>query len=298
LTDRRRRALCGVLAILAVALGFPLLVAVRAAYFEMHSDFFAPRERVPAPPDLPLPGFRAAEFGSPSATLEGWYWPPTNGAVIVLLHGTGANRAQTLPEARAFADAGYGLLPFDWPGCGESTGRTTWGKGEREALVAALDFVQKMAGSSVRIGVYAFSMGTLTAIQVAAEDTRIGALVLAGAFGDPDLPLAYQFRRWGPLSAVPGIRIAHALGMDVDGRRPQDVIARIAPRPILIVAGTADEVIPPDNARALYAAARDPRSLRIVPGAGHGEYLAKGGQDYARALVRFFDDALVPRRAP
>jgi fermentation-respiration switch protein FrsA (DUF1100 family) len=39
--------------------------------------------------------------------------------------------------------------------------------------------------------------------------------------------------------------------------------------PLLIVHGEADAVVPPDHAIALYEAARPPKTLWLVPGAGH-----------------------------
>jgi putative redox protein len=46
-------------------------------------------------------------------------------------------------------------------------------------------------------------------------------------------------------------------------------VAKIPPRPLLIVHGHDDEVVPLDAARALAEAAGDSADLRVVPGAGH-----------------------------
>lgn len=282
--------------LIALALGAALLLAFggRAAYSELHSDFFAPRQPVPDLIVVDLPDARASEFRTPLADIRGWYAPTRNGAAIVLVHGTGGNRMGTLTEARVLAHAGYGVLLFDWPGCGESTGHTTWGAGDRAALGAALDFTEKqehvLPGG---IGVFAFSMGTLVATQVAATDERVRALFVTGAFGDPDRALSFQFSRLGPLTERPAVWAAHLAGMDLDGRRPQDIAHLISPRPIFVVAGSADDIIPPDNARVLYDAAREPKAIWIVDGAHHGEYAAVGGNEYAKRLVGFFDRALL-----
>jgi uncharacterized protein len=47
------------------------------------------------------------------------------------------------------------------------------------------------------------------------------------------------------------------------------VIGELAPLQLLIVHGEADRVVPPDHATALYEAARPPKTLWLVPGAGH-----------------------------
>ncbi len=272
---------------------FALAIAGHAAYAELHSDFFAQREPVVPLQPGQLDDATAVEFRTPKAEIRGWYLAPRNGATVLLLHGTSANRVGVLPEARILANAGYGVLLFDWPGCGESTGTTAWGIGERAALVAALDFTEKRSGNlPEHVGVFAFSMGTLIAVQVAAADERIRALFLTGAFGDPDRALAYQFRNWGPLTAWPAVWAAHLAGMDLDGRRPQDLVPLIAPRSVFIVGGSKDDTIPPRNTQALYDAARTPKSIWIVDGAHHGDYAAVAGTAYAERLVRFFDQAL------
>jgi fermentation-respiration switch protein FrsA (DUF1100 family) len=60
-------------------------------------------------------------------------------------------------------------------------------------------------------------------------------------------------------------------GWDPAPMPPADAAARIAPTPLLIVHGDADGYFPIDHARELYAAARDPKELWIVPGFGHAE---------------------------
>jgi pimeloyl-ACP methyl ester carboxylesterase len=283
-----------ILVVGALAAALLLAFSGRAAYSELHSDFFAPRQPVPELSLVNLADARAIEFRTPLADIRGWYAPTKNGAAIVLVHGTGGNRMGTLTEARILAQAGYGVLLFDWPGCGESTGNTTWGAGDRAALEAALDFAEKQEHVlSGGLGVFGFSMGTLVATQVAATDQRVRALFITGAFGDPDRALSFQFSRLGLLTERPAVWAAHLAGMDLDGRRPQDVARFISPRPIYIVGGSADDIIPPSNARALYDAAREPKTIWIVDGAHHGEYAAVAGDEYAKRLVGFFDRALL-----
>ena len=52
---------------------------------------------------------------------------------------------------------------------------------------------------------------------------------------------------------------------------PDEAAALISPTPLLIVHGDQDLYFPVDHAQRLYAAAREPRELWIVPGFGHAE---------------------------
>jgi alpha-beta hydrolase superfamily lysophospholipase len=291
-----RRVRFGLLLGLGLGLVFMLAVAAHAAYLEIRSDFRPPRGRVAKPSDPELATLRDVVLAARGTAVRGWYQPSTNGAAVVLLHGTGEDRSQLVPEARILARAGYGVLLFDWPGHGESGGVTRWDGGERDALRAALDYLgQQRDVDPQRVGAYGFSMGSLIATQVAATDRRIAALVLAGSFADPDAPLAHQFRHWGILSEWPAIWAAHFEGMHLDGQRPRDLIAAFAPRPLLLVGGTRDDVVPPVNARALMDAAHEPKSLWIVEGAHHGDYVEVAGAEYATRLVAFFDRGLSAR---
>jgi fermentation-respiration switch protein FrsA (DUF1100 family) len=75
----------------------------------------------------------------------------------------------------------------------------------------------------------------------------------------------------------------------IDAVSPVAEIAKISPVPILIIAGEGDRLIPADNGRRLYAAARDPRELWLIPGAGHGGTLAAAGSEYEKRVGEFFD---------
>ena len=81
--------------------------------------------------------------------------------------------------------------------------------------------------------------------------------------------------------------------MDLDVRA-RDLVAGIAPRPVLFVTGTADTTVPHTMAHELYAAAREPKELYVISGAGHGDYAAIASSAYASRLVAFFDRSLRP----
>jgi uncharacterized protein len=273
----------------------PLTIAASAARHERRADF-RPARSVPARPaaleDVTL---EAISFDARGITLRGWFIPSSNGAAVLLVHGTDADRTQLAQEARLLARHGYGVLLFDWPGHGESGGAVTWDANERAALGAALDFASRAPGIDPdRIGVFAFSMGCMIAIQVAARDLRVAALVVEGTFANADDQLRYAFRHWGVLSQWPALWTARWLGLKPDEQRPKDVIAEIAPRPVFVIAGAADDIVPPDQSRALFDAAREPKSWWLVPGATHGRYAdAVGAAAYEEKLVEFYHDALL-----
>jgi alpha/beta superfamily hydrolase len=47
------------------------------------------------------------------------------------------------------------------------------------------------------------------------------------------------------------------------------VVAELAPKPLLLVHGTADTILSHESSQALYERAREPRTLKLMPGADH-----------------------------
>ncbi|MBI4581131.1 MAG: alpha/beta hydrolase, partial [Planctomycetes bacterium] len=69
---------------------------------------------------------------------------------------------------------------------------------------------------------------------------------------------------------------------------PIDHVGRIAPRPLLIIHGTADEIVPVEMARRLHAAAGDPKELWLVDGADHYDPLRENADEGQGRLLEFF----------
>lgn len=82
--------------------------------------------------------------------------------------------------------------------------------------------------------------------------------------------------------------------------RPQDVVHRIAPRPLLVVHGERNRLHHPEEARALYERAGDPRELVFLPEAGHTEWMYDDHPTFAELTTHldgFFAAALASEPA-
>ncbi|WP_141327086.1 alpha/beta hydrolase [Myxococcus sp. AB025B] len=228
-------------------------------------------------------------------TLRGWYVPSQNRAAVVLVHGFADNRAQLLFEARALAQAGYGVLLFDLRAHGESGGdRVTWGDLERRDVTAALDFVAARPDvDPARLGLFGFSMGGTTALLVAEHDARVKAVAAAGAYPALEADVYSGYGRWGALSAEPVLWTLRRAGVDMDAVRPIDGMCQLKGRPLLLVNGDVDPDAPAKLQASLFRAACEPKTLWVVEGAGHGEYARVAPEEYARRLREHFDRALL-----
>ncbi|MBX7114968.1 MAG: lysophospholipase [Myxococcaceae bacterium] len=234
------------------------------------------------------------QWTTPSGVrLSGWYFPSTNGAAVVLAHGMGANRLQLAPELEALRAQGFGVASFDEPGQGESEGQVTWGEAEREALATVVDFVAKQPDATGAIGVLGFSVGGSAAVRVAAEDLRVRALVLCGTWTSLEGEFTFEFGRWGALSRWPALWALQRHGIHREDVQPIVDITHIAPRPVLVVTGGADEVVPQEVAEALFSASKPPHQLKTLPGAHHGDYAQS--PEYLPLVTGFFARTLLAK---
>src|SRR2546429_95002 len=85
-------------------------------------------------------------------------------------------------------------------------------------------------------------------------------------------------------------------GVDFCAARRVATVAGIAPRPLFLIHGTADDYVPIVNFRQLQAAASSAAGSRVttwvVPNARHAQAFKKTGTEYVTRVVAFFDTAL------
>lgn len=239
------------------------------------------------------------EVAFPSADglrLRGWLIPQERSrAAVIVLHGHGGNKDSSLPPA-AFLHPSFTVLCYDARGHGESEGdRTSLGYQERLDVQGAVAFLRGRGYGP--IGALGLSMGAATAIIAAAHQPEIAAVVADCPFATLRSPLGAAIRQRGyPLAPVLATLVQCAAALRL-GCRPGDLdpvrfVGRIAPRPLLLIHGADDDLIPVHNAYALYAAAGEPKELWIVPGARHAECYPAGGVAYHERVRRFFVRAL------
>lgn len=288
--SRSGRATLAALAVLVV----PGWIALRAYLDERRC--FIPVQHPPrvGAADSDIPGLRDVSFSTPAGVvLRGVFAAPRNRAAVVLTHGSNGERSDVLPEARLLSQAGFGVLAFDWPGHGLSVGTIAWGAPERAALASALDFIAMQPGvDPARLGAFGFSMGGYITAQVAASDLRLRAVALASSPNDALEHLRWEYRQLGALRQWPALLALRMSGMNTQELIPQHVIAAISPRLLLLIGGREDQIVPNWMTQKLFAAAREPKQLLLVPNAGHGGFLAADAAGYSQQLLSFFDALL------
>ncbi len=221
--------------------------------------------------------------------LAAWYTPPRNGTVILVAHGHGAARFEDIYAL--FASHGYGVLAWDFRAHGYSEGDfTSLGYYEVRDVKAALDYA--LAQPNVEhVGGWGGSMGAVTMIRAAAKYPEIEAVVADSAFST----LADELDQRVPYPVIrPLIRLFAEVqtGVSLNSVRAVDDVTLISPRPIFIIQGMQDTVIPPDSAQRIFDAAGEPKRLWTEPDAGHLYMFPLHPEEYAENVIGFFEQYL------
>lgn len=209
------------------------------------------------------------------ARLRGWLVPGAPGArvAVVTVHGAGADRREFLRHVPVLHAAGYPVLLFDCRehGISDGAGRgISLGAREHEDVSAAVAYLRAQHGAE-RVAVIGTSQGAASAILAGASDRGIDAVVAENSFARfEDVLRESEDARGAPPVLVALTAAVARWRMDASAvPDPLDVVARVAPTPLLLLHGSADRVISPRHTEALFAAAGEPKELWIAPGAEH-----------------------------
>ena len=263
--------------------------------------------------------FREVSFPSrrhgvePVPMLHGWLVASASGPRevrdrrwVVLVHGDGANRTDPqvgmLGLARAMHDAGYGVLMFDMRGCGMSADDDfTAGWRERLDVLGALDCLVAMGADRSRVAVMGFSLGAVATALACSTPNVAAAVVCEGAFSSFDYMLQQELNSRIPKSGV----LRHGMsaflkvlyGYSIQQVSPQKALAD-SEVPVLLIHGTADDVVPVQHARMIARALGIPQHeidrgdsdrLWLPDGVGHVKAFRSDPQAYMDRVVRFLD---------
>jgi uncharacterized protein len=163
--------------------------------------------------------------------------PMTRAAIVCHPHplfgGTMHNKV-VFRIARAFQDAEFAVLRFNFRGTGQSAGEHDQGRGEQDDLQAAIKFIEeRFPGAELWLA--GFSFGSAVMLRAAACDERVHAIVAAGV----------------PVSKYDFTEIARCN------------------KPKLFIQGSLDEFGPVGDLERLFATLDEPKQLKIIEGADH-----------------------------
>jgi pimeloyl-ACP methyl ester carboxylesterase len=272
-----------------------IVLPIGGSFLITNSRFRFPERGPKNPEQVGLPVMPAEFDSSDGISLRGWWSPgDPEKPVIIFCHGLNRSRLELLERAADSSKRGYGVLLFDLRNHGES-GRayTTIGVHESRDVCAARKFVEAKADRRPQV-LWGVSMGASSAILGAEQCPGVAAIISDSSFLSFRETISHHVGLFFRLPSFPFANLIVAAtewraGFDADDGDVEDAVRHINV-PILFIAGGADRRMPPDLAKRLMNASRNPiKELLVIPGAGHGEAFSKDRQTYLNSVYRFLE---------
>lgn len=245
---------------------------------------------------------------------------PARAGVVVFCTEFLGDRWGALAYANGLRETGFDLFTFDFRNHGRSASDPSYKPLQWVSDLEVLDLEAALRYLRTRpdrdpagVALLGLSRGGGTALCVAAEDPTVWAVVTDGAFPTRGTMFSYILR-WAEIYVgnptlwkhMPSWMFAFAgwAGRTTSqwhsGRRYPNIeraVARLSPRPWLMIHGEKDAYIGPDIALTLFEYAGEPKEAWIVPGAKHNRCRELDSAAYAHRLAEFFR-RYAPRRVP
>lgn len=184
---------------------------------------------------------------------------------MVILHGAGSRKENHGDFGRACAASGWAAVSFDQRGHGEAddgmSPEALADVGRMARFLAAVD-----GTDPGRVCVRGSSMGGFMAIQAAATSDQIAGAIAVCPAGAHHLLRGMRAgtMRIGIDPGTEGSLEAWLAEHDL-----RDAVELMAAKPLLLIHASGDDQIPSDWSEELYARAREPRKLILLPGGHH-----------------------------
>lgn len=249
-----------------------LLAGPFAIWLVQRSLIYFPTQQVASVERLP-PGWREVSLSTEDGlALAAWFHPPVaNAAVVIVFNGNAGNRTGRAALGAALVEQGLGVLLTDYRGYGSNPGSPSE-KGLAMDARAARDFVAASAPKSP-IVYFGESLGAAVAVELAVDHPPVGLILRS------------------PFTSLADVASVHykflPAGLLLRDRYPSlDRIGSIDV-PLLVIAGTGDSIVPPEQSRRLFEAAADPVRLVMIDGADHNDFALLAGGELLEAVSEF-----------
>ena len=219
-------------------------------------------------------GLRADELSlltEDGVRLHGWWIKGVGGRALIFFHGNAGNIGDRLDRAQIFNERlGLDVFLVDYRGYGRSEGSPSEEGLYRDARAVYAHAMTRF--HSNQIVLFGESLGSAVAIQLAVEQPSAGVVLET-----PFLSVPAMARKHYPF--VPSFLIRSRFD---NGEKIGSVSA-----PKLFLVAERDEIAPPEQGRRLFELAAQPKTLFVIPGAGHNDTYVTGGEPYWKSWAQF-----------
>ena len=247
-----------------------VLLALFAYFVSDHMIFFPPRS-----------GYKDSHGFIKVMTADGesifaYYLPNKNAKYTLLVsHGNAEDIGYMIPFFQQMYKHGLSVFAYDYHGYGLSSGKPT----EHNTYLdvdAAYDYLTKVLRiAPENIISYGHSVGAAVALDLAVRKP-VAAVILQGAF-------VAAFRVITRIPLLPFDKF--------DNLKKIGVLKS----PLLMIHGTADNVIPYWHGQKLYDAAKVSKQFYSVKNAGHNDIVIASGEEYWNTINDFIQQYLAEK---
>ncbi|MCB4756485.1 MAG: alpha/beta hydrolase [Elusimicrobia bacterium] len=240
--------------------------------------------------DYGSPSYRRIPFedvffpGGKGRKLHGYFFRPEGRprGTIIQCHGNAANITNHYTLMLFLGKAGYNVFVFDYGGFGQSEGSPSPDSIVGDAF-SALAYVRSRPDvDKNRIALFGQSLGGAPAAAVTAREKNLRCLILEASFT--------TYREMALATSL-GRLLFFIVPAFIPGTGPKQFLKDIVPRPLLIIHGETDPVVPVKFSRRLHELSPSNSRLVIIPGFSHLEG-PEGYSDYSTAVLEFLENNL------
>lgn len=279
----------------ATATNWAIVLAIAGPFLMALVQFHPQRIACSATPAQWGMPYTEVTLQSEGLRLPGWHIPASSPdrPVVLIAHGLGANKQNFLPAVQIVHELDYNAFIFDFRGHGDSEGRTiTFGLKESADVRAAYEYVVQQHPRS-RIYGLGYSMGASALARMASDDMVFDKIVLDSTFARAETAARNSLLRYGGPLQTPAWHLGRFwgwvfTGVDIAQHQPEAYVANLASRPLLLIHGTSDVMLPAGESVRLHEVAGPRSQLWLIENAGHIETMQH--PDYKQRLRRFFEE--------
>ena len=231
-----------------------------------------------APPEVAgVSGEEVWLEASDGIRVRGWWWEVSPEApAVVFFHGNAGHLGHRVFTARELVERGLSVLVLGYRGYGGAEGVPTEAGVLRDGE-AAFRWVADRSGGAARVVLHGRSLGGFVALGVAKQSQS----------GPAGVVVESSFTSLEEMARVVYPFLPRFLVRRLRGHFDNEAAARSLAAPMLVIHGTADDLIPMEMGARLAEAAGGGAEWLALEGAGHNDLPLVGGREYWDRVAAF-----------
>ncbi|MFP4026190.1 MAG: alpha/beta hydrolase [Candidatus Brocadiia bacterium] len=211
--------------------------------------------------------------------LHGWWLEATEEAPTLLaFHGNAGNLTHRVEYLHLLRRKGFNVLMIDYRGYGQSQGHPSETGLYKDAKAAYKYLTEEKKIAPGRIIAFGRSLGTAVALNLALSEPVV-AVILESPFASAKV-MAKKM--------IPFVPVSRFIRSDFDNAGRVSELEK----PILVIHGDRDRVVPFEQGRAVFEATKEPKEFYRIGGAGHNDTYQVGGKVYFDRLMSFCRESM------